>query len=224
MPNEVSRLTPKQLEVFNAIQSYISEHQESPTLKELAGLMKFPSIRSVVQYLEALERKGLVSRSHYQSRSIKLVGGRTLLSETVTLPVVGSAGCDNLAVYAERQADEFITLDRNFLNGYDPRQTVVIRAIGSSMVDAKINSGDLVLTEITQDVKTGDRVVAIIDSMAVIKKISFTENSVVLSPMSPDPQYRPIIMRENFQVSGKVIDVIRNSKNEPEYVYEDIKE
>ena len=140
------------------------------------------------------------------------------------LPVIGNAGCDSLSVYAEQQPDEFITIDREFLHGTDPKQTIVIRAIGSSMVDAGIKDGDLVLTEMTQNVNEGEKVVAIINDMAVIKKISFTENAVILNPMSPDPHYRPIIMNENFTVQGRVIDVIRNSKNSNEYVYEEIEQ
>jgi repressor LexA len=224
MPNKLSNLTPKQLKIFNALQRYFTEHQESPTLKELAVLISTKSIRSVTQYLEALEKKGLITRSRYSNRGIKLIAGQSVRSEIISLPVIGNAGCDNLSIYADQQADEFVSLDREFLQGHDPKQTIVIRAIGRSMIDAGINSGDLVLTEVTKDVQDGEKVVAIIDDMAVIKKISFTENAVILSPMSPDPQYRPIVMREDFQVSGRVIDIIRNSKNQPEYVYDyDIK-
>ncbi len=218
------RLTPRQVEVFNSIQNYIAEHGESPTLKELAKLIGANSVRSVTQYLEALEKKGLITRSRYQNRSIKLSRGKSIRSDTITLPVVGNAGCDNLSVYADRMVDEFITIDSEFLHGHDPKQTIVIRAIGDSMLEAGIKSDDLVLTEVTNNVTEGDKVVAIINDMAVIKKISFTENAVVLNPMSLDPHYRPIIMKDDFEVQGRVIDIIRNSKAQNELVYEEINE
>ena len=50
---------------------------------------------------------------------------------------------------------------------------------------------------------------AIIDGFAVIKKIEFASNAVILRPVSSDPQYKPIILRRDFQIFGKVIDVIR---------------
>ncbi len=222
MFKQTPRLTPRQVEVFNIIQRYISEHGESPTLNELKELIGATSVRSVTQYLEALEKKGLITRSRYQNRNIKLARTKSVRSETIMLPVVGNAGCDNLSVYADQQPDEFVTLDREFLRGHDPEQTIAVRAVGNSMVDAGIKDGDLVLTEITENVNEGEKVVAIINEMAVIKKISFTDNAVILKPMSSDPHYRPIIMREDFRVQGRVIDVIRNSNNENEYVYEEI--
>ncbi|MFA6215562.1 MAG: transcriptional repressor LexA [Patescibacteria group bacterium] len=222
MGNQFPRLTANQLRVFRALKGYIFQHQKSPTLKELAGLINVSSIRSVTQYLNSLEKKGLIARSRYKSRSIRLISDNSPLSDLVTIPVVGNAGCDNLSIIAEQRADEFVTVDRRFLKSLNPKKVIAIKAIGKSMVDAGINSGDLVLTEVTSDVREGDKVVAIIDDMAVIKKISFGQNSVILNPMSHDSQYRPIVMKENFIVDGRVIDIIRNSKNENELTYEKI--
>lgn len=219
MPNQ-SRLTPNQLRVLEALQRYFTEHQEAPTLKELKRLLETRSIRSVTQYLDALEKKGFIIRSAYQSRGIRLASDLPTGFTTVSLPLVGSAGCDNLSIFAEQPADEYVAVDRQFLHGCDPRRAVVVKAIGRSMLDAGINPGDMVITEITTDVRDGEKILAIIDQFAVIKKISFTENAVILNPMSPDPQYRPIVMREDFQISGRVLDVIRSSKNQPENVYD----
>jgi SOS-response transcriptional repressor LexA len=144
------------------------------------------------------------------------------MTETVTLPVVSAAGCDNMNVFAEQTFDEFITIDRDFLNGHNPKEVVVFRALGDSMVDAGIETGDLVLTQMTTDINQKDKVVAIVDGMALIKQINFSDNAVILAPMSHDPQYRPIIMKRNFQVFGKVVDVIKNSFGGEELVYESI--
>jgi SOS-response transcriptional repressor LexA len=62
-------------------------------------------------------------------------------------------------------------------------------------------------------------VAAIVNGMAVIKKYARTKNAVVLIPMSENPEYSQIIMKEDFdQIIGKVIDIIKNPKNE-EIVY-----
>jgi repressor LexA len=222
MESQFPRLTTKQSRVYEAIKGFISEHQKSPTLKELSQLIEASSIRSVTQYLNSLQKKGLITRSRYKNRGIKLASTGSPLSDLVTIPVVGNAGCDNLSIVAEQKTDEFVTVDRGFLQGLNPKRVIAIKAIGKSMVDAGINNGDLVLAEVTSEVSEGDKVVAIIDEMAVIKKISFRENSVILSPMSHDSQYRPIVMKENFIVDGRVIDIIRNSKTENELTYEKI--
>ncbi|MDD5397335.1 MAG: transcriptional repressor LexA [Candidatus Moranbacteria bacterium] len=221
MSNRNSKtLTPKQKRVFDHICDCLEKSALSPTIAELARFLGVSSLRTVTQYLESLEKKGLIVRSHHQSRGIRLAGYNDLMQETVTLPVVSAAGCDNMNVFAEQSYDEFITLDRDFIKGHDSEKVVIFRAMGDSMVDAGIETGDLVLTEMTTDIRQKDKVVAIVDGMALIKQINFSANAVILSPMSPDPQYRPIIMKRNFQVFGKVVDVIKNSFGGEELTYE----
>lgn len=213
-------LTSKQKKVYDFIVSFIAKEGSSPTISELADFLQVSSLRTVTQYLEALEKKNKIIRTKGSSRGIKLID--TGESETIMIPVLSAAGCDNMNVFAEQHYDEFITLDRDFLNGNDPGKVVAFRAVGDSMVDAGIETGDLVLAEMTSDIRQKDKVVAIVDGMALIKQINFTPNAIVLSPMSCDDQYRPIIMKRNFQVFGKVIEIIKNSFTSDELVYETI--
>lgn len=215
-------LTSKQKRVFDYISNCLEKSNVSPTISELAKFLGVSSLRTVTQYLESLEKKGMIVRSHHQSRGIRLAAKNDDKFEMVTLPVMCSAGCDNMSVFAERTFDEFVTIDRDFLKGNNPEKIVVFRAMGDSMVDAGIETGDLVLTEMTNDINQKDKVVAIVDGMALIKQINFSPNAVILAPMSHDPQYRPIIMKRNFQVFGKVIEVIKNSLGGEELVYENL--
>ncbi len=215
-------LTSKQKKVYDYICICLEKNNFSPTISELASFLHVSSSRTVVQYLESLEKKGLISRIRHASRGIKLVREMDLSISTITLPVVSAAGCDNLNVFAEQSFNEFVTIDRSFLGKHKAEKVVVFRAMGDSMHDAGIETGDLVLTEITTDIQSRDKVVAVIDGMAVIKQINFSPNAVILRPMSQDPQYRPIVMRKDFQVFGKVIDVIKNSFNSEELIYESI--
>jgi len=157
---QAPKMTQKQQEVLRVIRHFIEENRQSPTVNELADLLKVRSLRTVMQYLEALEKKGLISRSRYQTRSIRLLNDNSE-SKAVLLPVIGSVGCGGLTVYAQPVFDEYIKIDRDFLQGKNQENTVVIRALGNSMVDAGVSNGDLVLTERTTDVNSGDKVVAI---------------------------------------------------------------
>jgi len=215
-------LTSKQKKVYDFICACIEKNNISPTITELAEYLKVSSLRTVTQYLESLEKKELIVRLRGVGRGIRLAKIKDLVTETVMLPVVSAAGCDNMNVFAQQSFDEFITLDREFLKGCDREKVVAFRAMGDSMLDAGIETGDLVLTEITTDINQKDKVVAIVDGMALIKQINFSANAVILAPMSHDPQYRPIIMRRDFQVFGKVIEVIKNSFGGEELVYESL--
>lgn len=209
------RLTAKQQKVYDFIRLNLHKYGVPPTITELATFLGAKSLRTVTQILQSLENKGLIARSRYQSRGIQLVEAE---SQIVTVPVVSAAGCDNLNVFAQENHGEYISLDRGFLEGTKRKDAVVIKAVGDSMKDANILSGDYVLVHLTKDVINNDIVAAVVNGMAVIKKYSKTANAVVLSPMSGSSEYSPIIMKEDFDVLGKVIQIIKNPKNE-EIVY-----
>ena len=132
--------------------------------------------------------------------------------ETIDVPVFASAGCGSPSVIAERTFDESIPISSELVAG--KKNVYVIKAIGNSLAEAGIKDSDFVLVECTEDVHANELVVAIIDDNAVIKKLQFAENAIVLEPVSNDPQYKPIIMQKDFQVFGKVIQIIKVERNE----------
>ena len=206
------RLTEKQKKFYESLKKMIEKSGESPTVSELARLMKFSSPRAVTQYLESLEKKGLIERHRYERRGIRLRemnAGDAGSVMTINIPVIASAGCDQMAIFAQRNFGDYICVATELLQGVKKDNVVCVKAVGDSMVDAGIKSGDYVLVEVTEAVHENDLVVAIVDSFAVIKKIEFASNAVILRPVSSDPQYKPIILRRDFQIFGKVIDVIR---------------
>ena len=211
-----NNLTKKQKKVFKLISEYFERHRESPTIPELREMLGVKSLRTVTQYLEILERKGFLYRKKNERRGIRLIGFKAYFDpETIDVPIYGSAGCDNQSVFAEPIHDEYVSISKKLIADKKGR-VLVIRAIGRSMTEAGIDDGDIVLVEKTKDVKNNDRVVAIIDDIAVIKRISFTKNVVVLNPDSKEEGHKPIIMSRNFEVVGKVIDVIKVPKGKDE--------
>ncbi len=207
------KLTEKQKQFYESLKRLVEKNGESPTVAELVNLMKFSSPRAVTQYLESLERKGLIERRRYERRGIRLTGENENNVATINIPVIASAGCDQMAIFAHRNFGDYVCVATTLLRGVKKDNVVCVKAIGDSMVDAGIKEGDYVLVEVTEAgsdaVHDGNLVVAIIDSFAVIKKIEFASNAVILRPVSSDPQYKPIILQRDFQIFGKVIDVIR---------------
>lgn len=210
MENKPLVLTAKQKKFFETLTMYMMKHDKSPTVGELVRLMRFSSPRAVTQHLISLERKGLIRRERYKKRGIALcILGNTYESETITIPVIASAGCDNMKVFAEENYREYICVSNELMRGKNIKNIVSIKAIGNSMDDAGINEGDYVLVEMTQAILENDLVVAVIDGFAVIKKIEFANNAVILRPVSTDPHYKPIIMHRDCTIFGKVLDIIR---------------
>src|SRR3989338_1929915 len=219
MERKLIQLTEKQGRFYESLRKLIAKKGESPTVSELVRLMKFSSPRAVTQYLEALQRKGLIERRRYARRGIRLVAPRENEPMTVQIPVIAYAGCDHVSVFAQRNFGDYICVATELLQGVNKDNVVCVKAVGDSMVDAGIKEGDYVLVEVMETAEEGDLVVAILDSFAVIKKLQRANNAVILSPVSSDPQYKPIIMNKNFRIFGKVIDVIRmQTKGEIEIV------
>lgn len=204
----MSTLTGKQKRVLENISLYLEAKGEPPTLDELRRNLGFKSIRTVVQYLDILERKGYVVRRRYARRNIELrpidAEGR---SETlVSVPVVANVGCDDLSVYAQEQYDEFLQVDKNIAG--EDGNIVAVRAVGDSMLDAGINSGDYILVQFTDNVKSGDRVAAIVGDMVTVKRLERRDGVTILYPENKDPKYKPIVLREDFKIAGRVLCVI----------------
>lgn len=204
----MSTLTGKQKRVLENISLYIQAKGEPPTLEELRRNLGFKSLRTVVQYLDILERKGYMVRRKYARRNIELrpidAEGR---SETlVSVPVVANVGCDDLSTFAQEEYDEFLQVDKKIVeqNG----DIVAVRAVGDSMLDAGINSGDYILVQFTDNVKSGDRVAAIVGDMVTVKRLERRDGVTILYPENKDPKYKPIVLREDFKIAGKVLCVI----------------
>lgn len=211
---KVIPLTPAQQETLSLIKSYIAKHGQSPTITELQKSLKLSSIRSVTQRIESLEKKGFIRRDRFQHRSIKVLENVTTYfpsSDFIAVPVIASAGCDAMEVYAQDEFGEFIAVDRKLIG----RATSVaaIKAVGDSMEDAGIKNGDFVIVEVTDRVEDNDRVVAIIGNMAVIKRYTHSGDYVVLQPENKAAGYHPIVVKEeDSKIFGKVLSIIPNTE------------
>lgn len=220
----LERLTKNQRDLYNYLESYISRHGHSPTMSEMKAELKVKYINSISQWLKALERRGLISRKLNQHRGIYLTnqnGGKN--SFTTIIPVLSSVGCDNLQVLADHNYSDFLTVDNSYV-AKAKDEVVAFKAAGNSMDDAGIENGDYVLTEVTDNVQSGDLVVANIGDMAVVKRIKFTANATILNPESKTGKYGSIIMKEGSRIFGKVLDIIRMSPKDNEITYEYIGE
>lgn len=211
--NRYVMLTEAQKETVSQIEDFSAREGKSPTLAELRDLLKLRSMRSVTQRIEILERKGLIRRDKFRHRSIRLAddyGSELSSADLVRVPVIASAGCDAMDVYAEQEFAEYIMVERSLV-GARVRQTNIaaIKAIGDSMEDAGIHNGDYVIVEVTEEAEVGDRVVAIVGTMAVIKRYDRIDDIVYLKPENRSGDYMPIIVRqEDSRIFGKVLSVI----------------
>lgn len=210
--------------VFSIVKAYFADYGVSPMLEQIRSRLGVKSINTITRNLKSLERKGYIFRRKHARRSIEIIGfdekkGKTV--STISLPVVASVGCDDLSVIAQENYGEFLDVDKDLVK--DPTKDFILRVIGDSMNDAEINSGDYVLVERTEQANSGDRIVAIVDNMATVKRLQKTDKATILWPESKDPKYKPIILKENYKIAGKVICTIQNPyENDTRVVYDQL--
>src|SRR6185312_2800529 len=132
MNTRPAKLTSKQKQFYDSLKKLMAKNGESPTVSELVRLMKFSSPRAVTQYLESLESKGLIERRRYEARGIRIVSensndesGNSIA--TINIPVIASAGCDQMAIYAQRNFGDYICVSTALLQGIKKDNVVCIK-------------------------------------------------------------------------------------------------
>lgn len=66
------KLTSKQLTIFEYIEQYVIEYRRSPLIREVQLGCQVASYKSVIDRLNALERKGFIRRTPNKHRGIRL--------------------------------------------------------------------------------------------------------------------------------------------------------
>lgn len=196
-------LTAKQQRVLDVIRTAMRERGQPPTVREIGQEIGVASSCTVQRHLDALVKKGYITRDRYKYRSIQLADTPyPLFARALNVPVLGSiaAGAPILAV--ENIEDTFpLPAD---LVGND--EVFMLRVKGDSMIDAGIFDGDLVAVRQQPDASNGDIVVALLEDEATVKRFYRENGQIRLQPENPN--YPPILTRD-VKILGKVILSIR---------------
>lgn len=213
----MTKLSLRQTEILAFIRAYHAEHQYMPSVREIQAACDISST-SVVDYnLRILQREGVVRRAPDISRGLELTDEPAPARgpDVVSVPVIGSiAAGAPLPVVTEdmRQAEwaETIGLPPE-MTPRDPDSLFALRVKGTSMIDALIDDGDVVVLRATRDARNGDLVAAWLpaDEETTLKRFYREGDNVRLQPANS--QMDPIVVSaEAVEVHGRVVAVFRN--------------
>lgn len=198
-------LTKRQQQVLDMIRDFIDEYNVPPTRVEIAEVMGFRSANAAEDHLKALLRKGAIEMYAGSSRGIRIVE-----DENLGLPVVGQVAAGN-PILAEENIEDHYLVDAEV---FYPTADYLLRVKGTSMRDVGILNGDLLAVHRTQDVSSGQIIVARLGDEVTVKRFRRRGNKVRLMPENPDFDPIEVNLRdEEFTIEGLAVGVIRNELN-----------
>jgi repressor LexA len=221
---ERPKLTDRQQQILDLVQSAIARTGAPPTRAEIAAELGFRSPNAAEEHLQALARKGVIELVGGTSRGIRLQAealkklnqarGKQFnlplpsLSQ-LTLPLVGRVAAGS-PILAQEHIDQTYVVESSM---FARKPDYLLRVRGMSMRDAGIMDGDLLAVQKSKDAKNGQIVVARLGDEVTVKRFKRVRNHIELLPENPD--FEPIIVRpsdgETFEIEGLAVGLIRNT-------------
>ncbi len=199
--------TPRQQQVLKIIANHLEKCGYPPSLREIAAALGVKNVFGIQRHLDALERKGLITRSGGSSRGIRLNRPETEGDEpAVRLPIVGTVRAGHPTPPLE-EIEEYYSIDRHVARSGG---TFFLRVKGDSMINASIREGDLALIRPQAVAGNRDIVVAMVDGEATLKRFYREPGAIRLQPENPN--YPPIIVSGEggeITIIGKVVGIYR---------------
>lgn len=198
----MEELTPRQRQVLAFVTGFIDANGYPPTLREIARHLEVNGTFGVMRHLDALEKKGYLTKTAGSSRGIVLAG-RT---SSVSLPIVGVVRA-GLPEPAMEDIEGYFAIDSSQLRSGG---AFFLRVKGDSMIGASILEGDLALVRPQPSAENRDIVVAMVDGEATLKRFFRERGRIRLQ--AANPNYDDIIVRPgkgDVVIVGKVVGIYR---------------
>lgn len=198
-----SKLTKRQTEVLELIQSQIEEKGAPPTRAEIAEIMGFRSPNAAEDHLRALEKKGAISIYKGTSRGIKIIESKE------GLPVVGKVAAGQ-PIMSEGHISSHYKVDKNL---FSPGANYLLKVQGNSMEKIGILDGDLLVVYSTNQARNGQIVVARINNEVTVKRFKRDEINNTVQLLPENDSYSPINVdpsKDDILIEGIGVGVIRS--------------
>jgi repressor LexA len=220
--SESPKLTARQQQILDLIESAIARTGAPPTRAEIASELGFKSANAAEEHLQALSRKGVIELVSGTSRGIRLRSEalRSLNASRVTqlslplpnlaqlaLPLIGRVAAGH-PILAQEHIDQTYYVEGSL---FQRKPDYLLKVRGMSMRDVGIMDGDLLAVQSTREARNGQIVVARLGDEVTVKRYRRGRDSIELLP--ENPQFEPIIVGPDdpFEIEGLAVGLIRNT-------------
>jgi len=207
-------LSSKQQRIIDFIRSFLVDRGYPPTIRDILSGCGISST-SVVDYnLDILEKAGYIRRHPEVSRGIELLDRSPASGYRLQIPIIGQiAAGEPIPVPTPDTWDitasaETLEVTEDLIRGREGVYALKVK--GSSMVDALINDGDIILMQYVNVVENGEMAAIWLkaEKEVTLKKFYGELGRIRLQPANS--QMQPIYTEpENVEIQGRVIAIIR---------------
>ena len=202
----MEKLTKKQEDVLNYIKEYMVSHGYPPTIREIGGALGISSPATIHVHLQNLQKKRIIKKNGSKNRAIELlVQNEYIKNDDVTkVPLLGKITAGS-PIEAIERPDEYFSLPTYLI----PKQKEVftLEVEGTSMINAGILSGDIVIVERQNTARNGEIVVAMTEDNEVTLKTFYKEKDHIR--LQPENDTMEPIILPNVIILGKAIGLYR---------------
>ena len=205
--NLVEKLTSQQQKLLEVIKKYLVKHGYAPTVRELCDEMGLSSTATVQVHINNLEKKGYLRKEESKNRTIELLVENEYQPKEeliIEVPLLGKITAGN-PIEAIERPDEFFSLPAYLIPNNKEVFTLLVE--GSSMINAGILDGDIVIIERKNTANNGEIVVAMTDEYEVTLKTFYKEKDHIR--LQPENDTMEPFIFDNVTILGRAIGLYR---------------
>lgn len=215
-------LTEKQRKILEYIIDFQKDNGFPPTIRELGDAFSIGSLRGVTVHLDALVRKGHMTREKNASRSIRVTSSDprvetkpAQVETSIRLPLVRTLGVDSLGTKTavEGQIERYLALPEE-IAASATESGFVIRVGASGVYNEPILPGDLLVVRPQQSAFPGELVVVLNHGDLVVTRATGRDLGEVGLPTPNTPGVSPAtntgpVLPGTPEIIGRVVGQIR---------------
>ena len=198
-------LNDRERQILEYIASTVREKGYSPSVRDIKSALAIRSTSTVHTYLQRLEDRGFLVKEEGKSRTLRMGPSYADSGDAdMQIPILGrvTAGMPILAV---ENFDGYVEFPAPRRSSQSER-LFALRVCGTSMIEAGILDGDLVIVEKCESAENGEIVVALIEDEATVKTFYKEHGHYRLQPENSTMD--PIIV-EQVEILGRVVSSVR---------------
>ena len=201
----MEKLTEKQNVVLDFLKKSIATNGVPPTVREICKALNLSSPATVQVHLNTLEDKGYIKKGESKNRAIKLlVDNEYEEKEIVDVPLLGKVTAGS-PIEAIEMPDEYFSLPAYLIPA--KKEVFTLRVQGTSMIEAGIHDGDIVIVQKQDTARNGEIVVAMTEDNEVTLKTFYKEDGYFR--LQPENSTMDPIILDKVYIVGKAIGLYR---------------